>query len=83
VTRTEAGAYEANISEAWWVVRGPHGGYLATILLRALTDIVGDGERAPRSLTVHYAAAPEIGPVRIETPRSSAPGAACRPHQPV
>lgn len=67
VRRTATGDYEADISEEWWVVRGPHGGYLASILLRALTDTVDDAERAPRSLTVHYAAAPQAGAVRIET----------------
>lgn len=67
VVRTPDGAYEAQISEGWWVVRGPHGGYLASILLRALTETVGDEDRSPRSLTVHYAAAPKVGPVRIET----------------
>ena len=67
VSKVAAGSYETEISEAWWVVRGPHGGYLASILLRALVDTVDDAERAPRSLTVHYAAAPATGPARIET----------------
>lgn len=67
VTTSGPGSYEAGISEDWWVVRGPHGGYLATILLRALSATVDDPERAPRSLTVHYAAAPIAGPVRIDT----------------
>ena len=67
VTRTGTGLYETNVSENWWVVRGPHGGYLASMLLRAMIDTVGDDERAPRSLTVHYAAAPKAGPARIET----------------
>ena len=67
VNRTADGVYETEISKNWWVVRGPHGGYLASIFLRALTDTVGDDERSPRSLTVHYAAAPDAGPARIET----------------
>lgn len=61
------GLYETDISKDWWVVRGPHGGYIASILLRALTDAAGDAERSPRSLTVHYAAAPQEGPARIHT----------------
>ena len=48
-------------------MRGPHGGYLASIMLRALIDAVGDEGRAPRSLTVHYAAAPGEGPAQIRT----------------
>ena len=67
VARVRQGSYEAEISDAWWVVRGPHGGYLASILLRALTETVDDAGRSPRSLTVHYAAAPLAGSVRIET----------------
>lgn len=66
VTRTAPGLYETEVSKNWWVVRGPHGGYLASIFLRALIDTVDDPERAPRSLTVHYAAAPSAGPARIE-----------------
>ncbi|MBW3594893.1 MAG: thioesterase family protein [Actinobacteria bacterium] len=67
ITKIGPGRYEAKISENWWVVRGPHGGYLASILLRALIDTVDDSERAPRSLTVHYATAPQPGPAHIET----------------
>jgi acyl-CoA thioesterase len=59
------GAYEAVIDERWNVLRGPHGGYVAAILLRALADAAGDGERMPRSLTVYYPAAPAGGPVTI------------------
>jgi acyl-CoA thioesterase len=59
------GVYEASISKRWWVVRGPNGGYLAAILVRALTDAVDDPLRFPRSFTVHYASAPVEGSVRI------------------
>jgi acyl-CoA thioesterase len=61
-----SGAFEARIDPGWWVVQGPNGGYLAAILLRALAMRV-EAARAPRSLTVHYTARPEAGPVRIET----------------
>jgi acyl-CoA thioesterase len=37
------------------------------MILRALTLTVDDPERAPRSLTIHYARAPEAGAVRIAT----------------
>ena len=57
----------ANITPGWRAGRGPHGGYLAAILLRALTAAVDDPARAPRSLTIHYASAPETGPVEIRT----------------
>ena len=61
------GAYAASMDTGWWVVRGPNGGYVAAVMLRALADAAGDADRAPRSLTVHYASAPAEGPVRIET----------------
>lgn len=61
------GRFEATMSRRWWIVRGPNGGYVAAVLLRALTQAVGDPARAPRSLTVHYTAPPAEGACRIET----------------
>jgi acyl-CoA thioesterase len=61
-----AHAFEADVSPTWRAGRGPHGGYLAAMLLRALARTVGDPARAPRSLTIHYARAPKPGPVAIE-----------------
>jgi acyl-CoA thioesterase len=65
VRKLGEGTYEATISKGWWVVRGPNGGYLAAILVRALTDAVDDPVRSARSLTVHYASAPVEGSVRM------------------
>ena len=62
-----AALYEAHISPEWRAGRGPHGGYLAAMILRALTETVADPARAPRSLTIHYARAPKPGPVSIRT----------------
>ncbi len=59
--------FGAEIASDWRAGRGPHGGYLAALLLRALIAAVADAERAPRSLTIHYARAPEPGPVQIVT----------------
>ena len=59
--------FDADVSPDWRAGRGPHGGYLAAMLLRALTETVADAQRAPRSLTIHYARAPEPGPVEIHT----------------
>lgn len=61
------GRYEATLDRSWWVHRGPNGGYLAAIVLRALTEAVGDPERTPRSLTVHYASPPGDGTIEIAT----------------
>jgi acyl-CoA thioesterase len=65
VRPTGDGLYEAEVDERWSVVRGPHGGYIAAMMLRALTLEVGDAGRVPRSLTVYYPAAPKPGPVSI------------------
>jgi acyl-CoA thioesterase len=59
--------FGAEVSPDWRAGRGPHGGYLAAMLLRALSESIADPDRAPRSLTIHYARAPEPGPVRIAT----------------
>ncbi len=59
--------FDAEVSGEWRAGRGPHGGYLAAMLLRALTHAVDDPARAPRSMTIHYARAPETGPVTIAT----------------
>jgi acyl-CoA thioesterase len=59
--------FAAEVAPDWRAGRGPHGGYLAAMLLRSLIESVGDESRAPRSLTIHYARAPEAGPVRIST----------------
>jgi acyl-CoA thioesterase len=59
--------FAAEVSPEWRAGRGPHGGYLAAMLLRALIETVADPLRAPRSLTVHYARAPKPGPVNIHT----------------
>jgi acyl-CoA thioesterase len=67
VTPRGDGSYDVEISAQWRAGRGPHGGYLAAMILRALTETVADPERAPRSLTIHYARAPQPGPAVIHT----------------
>jgi len=61
------GRYRAELDDAWWVVRGPHGGYLAATILRALTRSLGDSDRPIRSFTTHFMAAPNSGSLEIET----------------
>lgn len=63
-TRVE---FAADVSPDWRAGRGPHGGYIAAMLTRALIETVADPLRAPRSLTIHYARAPQPGPVTILT----------------
>lgn len=67
VSEVEAGVFEGHVSRDWWIVFGPNGGFIAAMLVRAMGAAVDDHERHPRSLTIHYTAAPAEGPVRIAT----------------
>ncbi len=59
--------YEATLDRSWWVHRGPNGGYLAAIVMRAFEATVDDPGRSARSLTIHYAAPPGDGNLSIAT----------------
>lgn len=67
VRRAADGTYEASVHPAWWVVRGPHGGYMASMILRAMTDALDDPARHIRSFTTHFVAAPVEGSFEIAT----------------
>ncbi len=58
------GRFAATMSERWWVGKGPNGGYVAAVILRAI-QASARAERAPRSLTVHFLRAPRPGPVEV------------------
>ena len=60
------GCFDCTIAEAWYVERGPNGGYLSALLLRAMQAIVAEPARSPRSLNVHFCAPAQPGPARIE-----------------
>ena len=59
------GSYRAHVSADWFTPRGANGGFLAAIVLRAITATEHDSDRAPRSLTLHYLRPPVEGEVRI------------------
>ncbi len=59
------GTFEGMVSSAWWTARGPLGGYVMAILMRALIETVADPERAPRSLTVHFLRPPQAAPIQV------------------
>lgn len=67
ITALGDGVYEADLQDRWKVVLGPNGGYLMAIVLRAMQTQINDDERSPRSLTLHYLAAPGPGKLRIHT----------------
>jgi acyl-CoA thioesterase len=60
------GAYAGAVDQGWFAGRGPNGGYLAAIVLRAMVAEVDDAAREPRSLTCHYLRPPAAGPMRVE-----------------
>ena len=67
VTRVDDATFRAAVDPGWFVLRGPNGGYLAAIILRALEARVGDARRAARSLTIHFVSPAEAGDVVITT----------------
>ena len=60
------GAWSGAVDGGWFAGRGPNGGYLAAIVLRAMTSELDDPAREPRSLTCHYLRPPAAGPVRVD-----------------
>jgi acyl-CoA thioesterase len=59
------GRFAAEILEEWWGGAGPHGGYVAAIVLRALVAALDDPARPPRSLTLHFLSPPAVGPCEV------------------
>ena len=55
-------ALRAWAPEHWFVARGPNGGFLAAVAARAAEHAAG---RPLRSLTLHFAAAPAVGPLDV------------------
>ncbi|MGH2954719.1 MAG: acyl-CoA thioesterase [Solirubrobacterales bacterium] len=57
------GVWRGAVTEGWDTPRGPLGGYVMAIMLRALELAVDDPDRTPRSATMHFMRVPEPGPV--------------------
>ena len=60
------GRWGAEADVGWFATRGPNGGYLAAIVLRAVAAEIADAARHPRSLTLHYLRPPVAGPLETE-----------------
>ena len=64
------GRYAINLSDRWWVGRGPNGGYVAALVLRAMTheaaSLGTDSPLPARSRTVHFLRPPVAGPAEVE-----------------
>ena len=65
LTRDGDGRCRGEVSEDWWIERGPFGGYLSAFLVRAMQAELDDPQRPPRSLTVHFVDAPQAGRVDV------------------
>lgn len=59
--------FEGRVSPAWWVGRGPNGGFVTALFVRALEATLPAPELAARSLTVHFVAPMVEGPCQIAT----------------
>lgn len=56
------GVWRAQVDRSWFVTTGPNGGFMAALAVRALEASAG---RPARSLTLHYAAPPDEGPIEV------------------
>ena len=65
LSRNGDGRFRGEVSEDWWIERGPFGGYLSAFLMRALLAELDDPLRPPQSLTVHFVDAPRAGPIDV------------------
>jgi acyl-CoA thioesterase len=61
------GTYEGSVVGHWWTPRGPLGGYVMALMLRAMELAVADPRRMARSLTMHFLRPPAAGPVALQT----------------
>jgi acyl-CoA thioesterase len=66
VTPNPDGAFDARLETDWYQGRGAFGGLVAALFLRAIAVKSGDDGRPFRTLTCHFCAPAQAGPVRIE-----------------
>lgn len=66
VVRDSEGRWRAEVADGWDTPRGPLGGYVQAIVLRAMAAELGDAERQVRSMTMHFLRVPQAGPVTVE-----------------
>ena len=60
------GVWRGAVADGWATPRGPLGGYVMAIVLRAMQLAVDDPARTPRSVTMHFLRVPEVGPVEVD-----------------
>ena len=59
------GVWTGAVADGWATPRGPLGGYVMALMLRAFELAVDDPVRSPRSVTMHFLRVPEVGPVTL------------------
>ncbi len=72
VRSASVGSWETAVDPTWGAMGGPNGGYVAALVLRAMTAELAQPERAPRSLTLHFLRPPVGGPAVIHVVRERA-----------
>jgi acyl-CoA thioesterase len=60
------GRFGCDLAEAWSLHGRPHGGYVAALIERAATSLIGRPETRLRSITVHFLRPAAIGRADIE-----------------
>jgi len=66
LTPVSEGKWEGAIADGWATPRGPLGGYVMALVLRAFEEAVADSSRSARSVTMHFLRPPSVGPVTVE-----------------
>ena len=59
------GLWSGHVADGWATPRGPLGGYVMALMLRAFELAVGEPRRSARSITMHFLRVPEVGPVTL------------------
>jgi hypothetical protein len=70
----DEGVFVGELDRDWWGGIGPHGGYLAAILMRGLELAAEGGRRAPRSLTIHFLNTAIAGPFELRSTKERSGG---------
>lgn len=63
----EENRFRGRVDKGWWIVKGPNGGYLAAILLRAMQMTTNRIERTPRSMSIYYLSMARSGSIDVVT----------------
>ena len=66
LTPAGEGRWEGAVADGWATPRGPLGGYVMALVLRAFEAAVAVPERSARSATMHFLRPPAVGPVTVE-----------------